>query len=127
MIFIWVWVFFFFDGCNFNTFYNNYFVKNIMSLAYTTYKEIDKGFLSVWGPTNLESLVFYFSKLVVRFQTGLLYHYICWIMVGCVVLLFINNLWYFIIIFLSLVFFSFFYILFFFIIRFLFKKIRLSL
>lgn len=91
--------YFFFEGCYFNKIYNKYIVKPLMGFAYITYKGIDKGFLSVWGPTRIEDFVLYLGKLIIRFHTGLLYHYVCWIVLGIVFLLFLNYIWYFIILF----------------------------
>jgi NADH:ubiquinone oxidoreductase subunit 5 (subunit L)/multisubunit Na+/H+ antiporter MnhA subunit len=115
---------FFFEGCYFNIIYNRYIVRPLMRYAYIVYKGVDKGFLSVWGPTGIEGFILYLSRLVVRLQTGLLYHYICWIVLGIVFLLFINYIWYFMILF--IIFFLFILLIFMFLycIIFFWKKFR---
>jgi proton-translocating NADH-quinone oxidoreductase chain L len=115
---------FFFEGCYFNRIYNRYIVRPLMRCAYIVYKDIDKGFLSVWGPTRIEDFTLYFSRLVVRFQTGLLYHYICWIVLGVVFLLFINYIWYFIVLFIIFFLFIFLNFIFLYFIMFFWNKFR---
>jgi hypothetical protein len=46
------------------------------------YKTIDKGFLEYFGVSGLTALTYKLSKICLRFQTGLIYHYICLLLLG---------------------------------------------
>ena len=57
--------------------YNNYIGNFILFYAYKfCYKIIDKGLLEYFGPEILNTVIYKTSKYSLKFQTGVIYHYI---------------------------------------------------
>jgi len=73
----------------FDKIYNLYFIKPVFHLSYTIpFRLLDKGFIELFGPLGLTIRLNSMSKVLSKFQTGLIYHYTFIILVGT--LLYIN-------------------------------------
>ena len=69
----------------FDQLYNFYFGIPIFKLAYRNcYKLLDKGFLEICGPFGVSNTVFFFSKYILKNQTGFIYNYVCLFILGFV-------------------------------------------
>lgn len=67
----------------FDHIYNYYINSYLSKIGYDLcYKIIDKGFLEYFGPLGLINLSYKISKQTLKFQTGLIYHYICLMFLG---------------------------------------------
>jgi hypothetical protein len=43
------------------------------------YKKIDKGFLELFGPTLISRLLYKIARYSLKFQSGIIYHYVCFL------------------------------------------------
>jgi len=60
--------------------YNKYIGLVIFQTSYQVYyKRIDKGFLELFGPTLLSRLIYKLAQYSLQFQTGMIYHYVCFL------------------------------------------------
>jgi NADH:ubiquinone oxidoreductase subunit 5 (subunit L)/multisubunit Na+/H+ antiporter MnhA subunit len=67
----------------FDQMYNHYIGIPTFRLGYQNcYKLLDKGFLELCGPFGISNFVSFCSKHVLKYQTGLLYNYLCLFILG---------------------------------------------
>jgi len=72
----------------FDKVYNEYLSQPVLNLGYQiSYKVIDRGLIENLGPYGLSNLFYNKSFNVLKFQTGLLYHYTFVLLVGAVLLI----------------------------------------
>jgi NADH-ubiquinone oxidoreductase chain 5 len=97
----------------FDKLYTELLNQHVLKVGYTlTYKMYDKGLFELCGPYGLISLFSFLSQIIIKFQTGFIYHYSLMILLSVlffIIVLFslvISNFYYFI-------FFIFFFIFFF--------------
>jgi NADH:ubiquinone oxidoreductase subunit 5 (subunit L)/multisubunit Na+/H+ antiporter MnhA subunit len=61
----------------FDYIYNRYIGYPVINIGYEyCYKLIDKGFLEFFGPTGLSTIIYKIINYTIKFQTGIIYHYI---------------------------------------------------
>jgi NADH-ubiquinone oxidoreductase chain 5 len=69
----------------FDVIYNEFLVKNITSFGYyISFKSVDRGLLELIGPLGIIRILKIFIKKISLFQTGLIYHYIFFIVLGLI-------------------------------------------
>ena len=72
----------------FDKVYNEYLNQSVLNVGYQiSYKVIDRGLIENLGPYGLSKLFYNNSFNVLKFQTGLLYHYTFVLLVGAVLLI----------------------------------------
>lgn len=72
----------------FDKVYNEYVSQFVLNLGYhMSYKLIDRGLIENLGPHGLSNIFYNRSFNVLKFQTGLLYHYTFVLLVGAVLLI----------------------------------------
>ena len=72
----------------FDKVYNEYINQSVLNLGYQiSYKIIDRGMIENLGPYGLSNLFYNRGFNVLKFQTGLLYHYTFVLLVGAVLLI----------------------------------------
>lgn len=63
--------------------YNEYLASNVLRFGYkTTFKILDKGLIELCGPSGLAKLVQYFTQKISKIQTGYMYHYAFFMLIG---------------------------------------------
>lgn len=78
----------------FDKVYNEYVSQFFFTVSYTiTYKIIDRGIIEVFGPMGLSSIITKKAWNISKLQTGYLYHYTFFILIGLTVLLGIRQFW----------------------------------
>jgi len=69
----------------FDVIYNEFLVKNITDFGYyISFKGVDRGLLELIGPLGIIRILKIFIKKISSFQTGLIYHYIFFIVLGLI-------------------------------------------
>jgi len=69
----------------FDVIYNEFLVKNVTSFGYfISFKSIDRGLLELMGPLGIIRILKILTKKASLFQTGLIYHYIFFIVLGLI-------------------------------------------
>jgi proton-translocating NADH-quinone oxidoreductase chain L len=72
--------------------YNFYIGTPTFRLAYTNcYKLLDKGILELCGPFGISNLVLFYSKYMLKHQTGFIYNYICLFILGFFIIVSLVN------------------------------------
>jgi len=72
----------------FDKMYNEFIIQNFISLGYNfTYQSQDRGFLEIFGPKGLNSVINNISLKINKIQTGLAYHYSVLIFFGFLTIL----------------------------------------
>jgi len=67
----------------FDKVYNEYIGQNLLSFGYhISYKTIDRGLIEIFGPMGLSTLVLNKANLMRSLQTGFIYHYAFFILIG---------------------------------------------
>jgi proton-translocating NADH-quinone oxidoreductase chain L len=80
---------FFVSKWYFDHIYNFYIISTVFRLSYQViYKLVDKGFLEYFGPYGLSRAVYRLSRNSVYFHTGLVYNYICIVVLTLLLLMF---------------------------------------
>ena len=71
----------------FDNLFNFFFNKTLLNVGYIyLYKSLDKGFLELIGPKGLEKVSKTLSNILLKLQTGYVYHYIMYIVVTAVLI-----------------------------------------
>jgi NADH-ubiquinone oxidoreductase chain 5 len=74
----------------FDKFYNEFVVQPFLNFGYhVSYKSIDRGFIEMIGPYGLSKTVLMKSKTLSNLQTGSVYDYSLWTLVGIFLVLLI--------------------------------------
>jgi NADH-ubiquinone oxidoreductase chain 5 len=96
----------------FDKLYTELLNQHVLKVGYTlTYKMYDKGLFELCGPYGLISLFSFLSQIIIKFQTGFIYHYSLMILLSVlffIIVLFslvISNFYYFIFIIFFFIFF----------------------
>jgi len=67
----------------FDKMYNEFLIQTFITFGYNfTYKSQDRGFLEIFGPKGLNSLITNISLNINKIQTGLSYHHSLFIFLG---------------------------------------------
>jgi NADH-ubiquinone oxidoreductase chain 5 len=67
----------------FDKLYTELLNQHVLKVGYTlTYKMYDKGLFELCGPYGLISLFSFLSQIIIKFQTGFIYHYSLMILLG---------------------------------------------
>ena len=66
----------------FDIIYNKFIVLNILSLGFFSFKEIDRGFIEIFGPLGLVRLFKVIINKVNIIQSSFVYHYVFLIVIG---------------------------------------------
>lgn len=81
----------------FDKIYNEYFGQFFFTLSYSvSYKIVDRGILELLGPFGFSRLLMALSFNFVKYQTGIIYHYILFFLIGTTVFLMLRWFWIFI-------------------------------
>nr|YP_009138140.1 NADH dehydrogenase subunit 5 [Calliarthron tuberculosum]AKG26270.1 NADH dehydrogenase subunit 5 [Calliarthron tuberculosum] len=68
--------------------YNRIFVRIILYFGYTvSFKTFDRGFIELWGPYGISTLVKKYSKKLSLLQTGQITHYLFFMILGIIIFL----------------------------------------
>ena len=80
--------YFFIKKWYFDIIMNNFVVLNVLNFAYNiSFKYIDRGLLELFGPFGFYKFFNFFSKKLLNFQSGYIFHYIFIIMTALVLIL----------------------------------------
>ena len=81
----------------FDKVYNEYIVQFFFRFSYfVSYKTIDRGIIEVLGPMGLSRIIYKQATFMNNLQTSYIYHYALSILIGCTILIFIKQFWFFI-------------------------------
>jgi NADH-ubiquinone oxidoreductase chain 5 len=83
----------------FDIVYNEFIVKKLLSFGYfVSFKLFDRGFIELFGPFGLSSLILKLTTKITKLQSGFIYHYTFVIFIGvtCFILMFFFFNFYFI-------------------------------
>jgi NADH-ubiquinone oxidoreductase chain 5 len=80
----------------FDKVYNEYIVQIFFRFSYfISYKTIDRGIIEVLGPMGLSRVIYKEASFINNLQTGYIYHYALSILIGCTLLIFTKQCWFF--------------------------------
>ena len=72
----------------FDKFYNEFINQHILKISYNfSYKIIDKGLIEMCGPYGFSVLFSFLSQQISLFQTGYIYHYSLFLLIGVIFLI----------------------------------------
>ena len=78
----------------FDKLYNEYFGQFFFKFGYSTsYKFVDRGIFEILGPTGLSTIALKISSNLHRMQTGFIYHYTLFILLGATFIFSIRQFW----------------------------------
>ena len=89
---VWYFLFFISKKWYFDQFYNKIFVSFLLLRGYhDTFKNLDKGFLDLFGPLGLSYFFKTISQRWILLQTGQITHYVLFILIGLLISFFIQS------------------------------------
>lgn len=78
----------------FDKVYNEYIGQFFFTISYSlTYKIIDRGFIEIFGPLGLSSVISKKGLYLSRLQTGYLYHYTLLMLTGLTIIIGVHRFW----------------------------------
>ena len=81
----------------FDKVYNEIIGQFLFKFGYNiSYKIIDRGIIEVLGPMGLSRIIYKQATFMNNLQTSYIYHYALSILIGCTILIFIKQFWFFI-------------------------------
>ena len=78
----------------FDKVYNDFVAENSLHFGYhISFKTLDKGCFEILGPYGISNLFQRFTTHVARLQSGMIYHYAVFILIGLTLLISVIGLW----------------------------------